>query len=104
VEDVRIIGLRRKIAEKMQEAKRASRTSCIAEEIDATELEALRLHLNATKKPDQPKLTLLPFFVRALVKVLPEHPQINAIYDDEAGSCTATPASTAASPPRPRTA
>ena len=85
VEDVRIIGLRRKIAEKMQEAKRRIPHFMYAEEIDATELEALRLHLNATKKPDQPKLTLLPFFVRALVKVLPEHPQINAIYDDEGG-------------------
>jgi 2-oxoisovalerate dehydrogenase E2 component (dihydrolipoyl transacylase) len=85
VEDVRVIGLRRKIAEKMQEAKRRIPHFMYAEEIDATELEALRLHLNASKKPDQPKLTLLPFFVRALVKVLPEHPQINAIYDDEAG-------------------
>jgi len=85
VEEVRIIGLRRKIAEKMQEAKRRIPHFMYAEEIDATELEALRLHLNASKKPDQPKLTLLPFFVRALVKVLPEHPQINAIYDDEAG-------------------
>jgi 2-oxoisovalerate dehydrogenase E2 component (dihydrolipoyl transacylase) len=85
VEDVRVIGLRRKIAEKMQEAKRRIPHFMYAEEIDATELEALRLHLNAAKKPDQPKLTLLPFFVRALVKVLPEHPQINAVYDDEAG-------------------
>ena len=85
VEEVRVIGLRRKIAEKMQEAKRRIPHFMYAEEIDATELEALRLHLNATKKPDQPKLTLLPFFVRALVKVLPEHPQINAIYDDDNG-------------------
>jgi 2-oxoisovalerate dehydrogenase E2 component (dihydrolipoyl transacylase) len=85
VEEVRVIGLRRKIAEKMQEAKRRIPHFMYAEEIDATELEALRLHLNATKKADQPKLTLLPFFVRALVKVLPEHPSINAIYDDDNG-------------------
>jgi 2-oxoisovalerate dehydrogenase E2 component (dihydrolipoyl transacylase) len=85
VEAVRVIGLRRKIAEKMQEAKRRIPHFMYAEEIDATELEALRVHLNATKKAEQPKLTLLPFFVRALVKVLPEHPQINAIYDDDAG-------------------
>ena len=85
VEEVRVIGLRRKIAEKMQEAKRRIPHFMYAEEIDATELEALRLHMNAAKKPEQPKLTLLPFFVRALVKVLPEHPQINAIYDDDAG-------------------
>jgi len=85
VEEVRIIGLRRKIAEKMQEAKRRIPHFMYAEEIDATELEALRLHLNAAKRADQPKLTLLPFFVRALVKVLPEHPSINAIYDDDNG-------------------
>jgi 2-oxoisovalerate dehydrogenase E2 component (dihydrolipoyl transacylase) len=41
--------------------------------------------MNATKRADQPRLTVLPFLVRALVKVLPEHPQINAIYDDEGG-------------------
>lgn len=85
VEEVRVIGLRRKIAEKMQESKRRIPHFMYAEEIDATELEALRLHLNAHRREGQPKLTLLPFFVRALVKVLPEHPQINALYDDEAG-------------------
>jgi 2-oxoisovalerate dehydrogenase E2 component (dihydrolipoyl transacylase) len=85
VEDVKIIGLRRKIAEKMQEAKRRIPHFMYAEEVDVTELEALRVHLNATKRPDQPKLTVLPFLVRALVKLLPQHPQINAIYDDEAG-------------------
>jgi 2-oxoisovalerate dehydrogenase E2 component (dihydrolipoyl transacylase) len=56
-----------------------------AEEVDVTELEALRVQMNATKKADQPKLTVLPFIVRALVKVLPKYPQINATYDDEAG-------------------
>jgi 2-oxoisovalerate dehydrogenase E2 component (dihydrolipoyl transacylase) len=85
VEEVKIIGLRRKIAEKMQEAKRRIPHFMYAEEVDVTELEALRVHLNATKRPDQPRLTLLPFLVRALVKILPQHPQINAIYDDEAG-------------------
>jgi 2-oxoisovalerate dehydrogenase E2 component (dihydrolipoyl transacylase) len=85
VEAVKIIGLRRKIAEKMQEAKRRIPHFMYAEEVDVTELEALRVHLNATKRPDQPRLTLLPFLVRALVKILPAHPQINAIYDDEAG-------------------
>jgi 2-oxoisovalerate dehydrogenase E2 component (dihydrolipoyl transacylase) len=85
VEEVKIIGLRRKIAEKMQEAKRRIPHFMYAEEVDVTELEALRVHLNATKRPDQPRLTILPFMVRALVKILPAHPQINAIYDDEAG-------------------
>lgn len=85
VEDVKIIGLRRKIAEKMQEAKRRIPHFMYAEEVDVTELEALRVHLNATKRADQPRLTVLPFMVRALVKALPHHPQINAIYDDEGG-------------------
>jgi 2-oxoisovalerate dehydrogenase E2 component (dihydrolipoyl transacylase) len=85
VEEVKIIGLRRKIAEKMQEAKRRIPHFMYAEEVDVTELEALRAYLNATRRPDQPKLTLLPFFVRALAKVLPQHPQINARFDDDAG-------------------
>ena len=50
-----------------------------------SELEALRSHLNASKRSDQPKLSVLPFFMRTLVKVLPEFPQINARFDDEAG-------------------
>lgn len=85
VEEVKVIGLRRKIAEKMQEAKRRIPHFAYVEEVDVTELEALRVHLNATKKPEQPKLTLLPFLMRALVNVLPEYPQINARFDDEAG-------------------
>ena len=88
VEEIRIIGMRRKIAEKMQAAKRHIPHITYVEEIDATELEALRQHLNATKRADQPKLTLLPFFVRALVRAVPHHPQINARYDDEAGVLT----------------
>jgi 2-oxoisovalerate dehydrogenase E2 component (dihydrolipoyl transacylase) len=50
-----------------------------------TELEALRVQMNATKRADQPKLTLLPFLMRALVRILPEFPQINARFDDDAG-------------------
>ena len=83
--EVKIIGLRRKIAEKMQAAKRHIPHITYVEEVDATELDALRAYLNETRKPHQPKLTLLPFLVRAMVKVLPEHPQINARFDDEAG-------------------
>jgi 2-oxoisovalerate dehydrogenase E2 component (dihydrolipoyl transacylase) len=84
-QEIKIIGLRRRIAEKMQEAKRKIPHITYVEEVDATELEALRVYLNANRKPDQPKLTLLPFFIRAMAKVLPEHPQINARFDDEAG-------------------
>jgi len=85
VEEVRIVGLRRKIAEKMQAAKRAIPHFAYIEEVDVTELEDLRQHLNGTKAPDRPKLTLLPFLITALTRVLPDFPQINATYDDQAG-------------------
>jgi 2-oxoisovalerate dehydrogenase E2 component (dihydrolipoyl transacylase) len=84
-EEIKVIGLRRKIAEKMQESKRRIPHFAYVEEVDMTEIEALRAHLNTTKRPDQPKLTLLPFIMRALVRVLPEFPQINARFDDENG-------------------
>jgi 2-oxoisovalerate dehydrogenase E2 component (dihydrolipoyl transacylase) len=85
VDEIKVIGLRRKIAEKMQESKRRIPHFAYVEEIDMTELEALRAHLNANKQASQPKLTLLPFLMRALVKLLPHYPQINARFDDEAG-------------------
>ncbi len=84
-EDIKIIGLRRRIAEKMQQAKRSIPHITYVEEVDATELDALRVYLNATKSADKPKLTLLPFILRAIVKTVPHHPQINARYDEEAG-------------------
>ncbi|HEY6578450.1 MAG TPA: dihydrolipoamide acetyltransferase family protein, partial [Rhizomicrobium sp.] len=82
---IKIIGLRRKIAEKMQESKRRIPHFAYVEEIDMTELEALRAHLNATRRSGQPKLSLLPFLIRGLVRLLPAYPQINARFDDEAG-------------------
>jgi 2-oxoisovalerate dehydrogenase E2 component (dihydrolipoyl transacylase) len=85
VDEVKVIGLRRKIAESMQNAKRRIPHFAYVEEIDMTELESLRAHLNTTKRADQPKLNVLPFLMRALVKVLPHYPQINARFDDEAG-------------------
>ncbi|HWD50521.1 MAG TPA: dihydrolipoamide acetyltransferase family protein [Rhizomicrobium sp.] len=85
VDEVKVIGLRRKIAESMQNAKRRIPHFAYVEEIDMTELESLRAHLNKTKRADQPKLNVLPFIMRALVKVLPHYPQINARFDDEAG-------------------
>ncbi|ANP45126.1 dihydrolipoamide acetyltransferase family protein [Candidatus Viadribacter manganicus] len=85
IEPVKVIGLRRKIAEKMQDAKRRIPHFAYVEEADLTELEELRAHLNATKRNDQPKLTMLPFLMRALVLALPDFPQINARYDDENG-------------------
>ena len=85
VNDTRIIGLRRKIAEKMQAAKRRIPHINYVEECDLTELEALRLDLNEHRTDDQPKLTLLPFIMRAMAKALPDFPQINALYDDDNG-------------------
>jgi 2-oxoisovalerate dehydrogenase E2 component (dihydrolipoyl transacylase) len=85
VEEVKVIGMRRAIARQMQESKRRIPHFAYVEEVDMTELEELRVHLNATKRADQPKLTLLPFMMRALVRVLPHYPQINARFDDEAG-------------------
>lgn len=85
VNDTRIIGLRRKIAEKMQEAKRRIPHINYVEECDLTELEALRLDLNEHRTADQPKLTLLPFIMRAMARALPDFPQVNALYDDDNG-------------------
>jgi 2-oxoisovalerate dehydrogenase E2 component (dihydrolipoyl transacylase) len=85
VDEVKVIGLRRRIAESMQNSKRRIPHFAYVEEIDMTELESLRAHLNKTKRADQPKLNVLPFLMRALVKVLPQYPQINARFDDEAG-------------------
>jgi 2-oxoisovalerate dehydrogenase E2 component (dihydrolipoyl transacylase) len=85
IEPVKVIGLRRKIAEKMADAKRRIPHYAYVEECDLTELEELRAHLNVTKRNDQPKLTLLPFLMRALVLCLPDFPQINARFDDEQG-------------------
>jgi 2-oxoisovalerate dehydrogenase E2 component (dihydrolipoyl transacylase) len=85
IEEVKVIGLRRRIAEKMQEAKRRIPHFSYIEEVDVTALEDLRTHLNATKKKEQPKLTLLPFLMRAMVRSLAHFPQINARFDDDAG-------------------
>ena len=86
--ETRIIGIRRKIAEKMAESVRRIPHITYVEEIDVTALEDLRTHLNATKAKDQPKLTLLPFLARAMVVALRDQPTINSHYDDEAGILT----------------
>ncbi len=85
VSDVKIVGLRRKIAEKMSISKSRIPHITIVEEVDMTALEELRGTLNKAKSEDQPKLTLLPFLMRALVKAVGEQPNLNAIFDDEAG-------------------
>ena len=83
-----VIGVRRKIAQKMQESKRRIPHFTYVEEIDVTELEALRGHLNARWGGERPKLTLLPFLVRAVVRSVRAFPQVNARFDDEAGIVT----------------
>ncbi|MGQ0741938.1 MAG: 2-oxo acid dehydrogenase subunit E2, partial [Alphaproteobacteria bacterium] len=88
VEEIKVIGLRRKIAERMQEAKRHIPHFAYVEEVDMTELESLRAHLNENKRPEQPKLTVLPFLMRTLCHVIPEFPQVNARFDDEQGVVT----------------
>jgi len=85
VEEVKVVGLRRRIAEKMAIANARIAPITYVEEVDVTALEELRAKLNKDKKPEQPKLTLLPFLMRAMVKAVAEQPQLNAIYDDEAG-------------------
>jgi 2-oxoisovalerate dehydrogenase E2 component (dihydrolipoyl transacylase) len=85
ITDLRIIGLRRRIAEKMQEATRQIPHFGYVEEFDLTELETLRADLNATRSEKEPKLTLLPFFIRAVVALAPDFPQINARFDDANG-------------------
>ncbi len=85
VEAVRIIGMRRKIAEAMQRSKQRIPHFAYVEEVDVTELEALRQHLNEQHGKTRGKLTVLPFLMQALVKLRPRFPQINSNYDDEAG-------------------
>jgi 2-oxoisovalerate dehydrogenase E2 component (dihydrolipoyl transacylase) len=85
VHETKIIGLRRKIAEKMLEATRRIPHFSYIEEFDLTELEALRREINAERSADQSKLTPLPFFMCALVRLMSEFPHLNAHYDDEAG-------------------
>jgi 2-oxoisovalerate dehydrogenase E2 component (dihydrolipoyl transacylase) len=85
VEEIRIVGLRRRIAEKMALAKSRIPHITYVEEIDVTALEELRTALNKSKRPDQAKLTLLPFLMRAMVKAIHDQPNVNALFDDEAG-------------------
>ena len=85
---VPVIGLRRRIAQKMQEAKRRIPHFSYVEEIDVTELEALRARLNQKHGAERGRLTLLPFIMRALVLAVREYPQMNARFDDEAGAVT----------------
>lgn len=81
--EVKISGLRRAIAKKMLQSKRNIPHYSYVEEVDLTALETLRAHLNKNKQEQQSKLTLLPFIIKALNKVLPDFPHCNAHYNEE---------------------
>lgn len=85
IEEIKLVGMRRKIADRMAQSKRQIPHFAYVEEFDLTELEGLRAELNAGRKQGQPKLTLLPFFMQAMIRLLPEFPSINAHYDEAAG-------------------
>jgi len=87
-QQIPVIGLRRKIAQKMQDAKRRIPHFTYVEEIDVTELEALRGKLNQKHGATRGKLTMLPFIMRAVVLAVRDFPQMNARFDDEAGVVT----------------
>ena len=86
-EDIKVIGLRKRIAQNMAASKRNIPHFSYVEEVDVTELERLRAQLNEGRG-DKPKLTMLPLLISAICKVLPDYPMINARYDDEANVVT----------------
>lgn len=88
IHEVKLMGLRRKIAEQMAVARDHIPPFTYVEELDVTELDALRKHLNEVHGATRGKLTFLPFFMRAMVRVLANFPQCNAHFDDDKGIVT----------------
>ncbi|MGL3821445.1 dihydrolipoamide acetyltransferase family protein [Sphingopyxis sp. R3-92] len=86
-EPIKVIGMRRKIAENMAASKRAIPHFTYVDEMDVTALEEMRADLNANRG-GRPKLTMLPFLIVAICRTIPQFPMINARYDDEAGIVT----------------
>lgn len=84
VEEVKVFGLRRRIAERMLQSKRSIPHFTYVEEVDMTALEDLRSRLN-TSLPQHHRLTILPFLIRAMVKAIARYPDVNAHYDGEQG-------------------
>jgi 2-oxoisovalerate dehydrogenase E2 component (dihydrolipoyl transacylase) len=82
-ETIKVVGLRRKIAENMQEAKRRIPHFTLVEEFDVTDLEDTRAMMNRDRG-DNPKLTVLPFLITAMGKALADWPMLNATFDDDA--------------------
>lgn len=85
VEEIKVVGLRRRIAERMAAANSQVAHITYVDEIDMTELERLRETLNAEHAGDRPRLTLLPFLMRAMVNAIAKQPAMNAHYDDDVG-------------------
>jgi 2-oxoisovalerate dehydrogenase E2 component (dihydrolipoyl transacylase) len=88
VETIKVVGMRRRIAENMAESARRIAHFSYVEEVDVTALEELRVALNARATEERPKLSLLPFLILGIVKAAGEFPQINAHYDDESAVIT----------------
>ena len=86
-EQVKVVGLRRKIAENMQEAKRRIPHFTLVEEFDVSALEQTRAMMNADRGGN-PKLTMLPFLITAMARTLVDYPQLNTLYDDDANVLT----------------
>ncbi|ABC63125.1 dihydrolipoamide acetyltransferase family protein [Erythrobacter litoralis] len=86
-EELKVIGMRRRIAENMAASKRNIPHFSYVEEVDVTDLETMRAQLNANRG-EKPKLTILPLLITAICKTLPDFPMINARYDDEGGVVT----------------
>jgi len=84
VETVKIVGLRRRIAQAMADSKRRAAHFSYVEELDVTAVEELRAALNSEHQADRPRLTLIPFLMQALVRAVADFPEMNALYDDEA--------------------
>jgi len=90
-EIIKVVGLRRRIAENMQEAKRRIPHFMYADEVDVSALETLRASMNAARPKNddaRPKLTVLPFLITAYCRAIPSFPMVNATYDDDAGVVT----------------
>ena len=85
VKEIKVVGLRRRIAEKMALAKQKIPHITIVEEVDVDNLEDLRIELNNNYADTRPKLTLLPFMMKAIVEAVREQPEMNAHFDDEEG-------------------
>tara|TARA_B100001175_G_scaffold90931_1_gene76741 strand:+ start:6170 stop:7468 length:1299 start_codon:yes stop_codon:yes gene_type:complete len=85
ISEIKIVGLRRKISEQMVKSAFSIPHFSYFEEVDVTELEALRQTLNLSRGDDQPKLTYLPFIMLALAKIMPEHPECNGYFYDTDG-------------------